>query len=145
MTVGHVSFLRLDKELPPPQRAHPSDAGFDLVTAVDVDLKPGERAIVPTGLAVAIPAGFAGLVVPRSGHAARHGVGVVNSPGLIDSGYRGEIKVILINHGSEPVWFERGERVAQLVITPVALVELREADDLDVTERGAGGFGSSGR
>jgi dUTP pyrophosphatase len=145
MTESHVSFKRLDKELPPPTQPHPGDAGFDLVTAEDIDLKPGERAVVPTGLAVAIPPGFAGLVLPRSGHAARHGVGVVNSPGLIDSGYRGEIKVILVNHGAAPVWFERGERIAQLMITPVPSVELVEVDDLDETERGMGGFGSSGR
>jgi dUTP pyrophosphatase len=100
---------------------------------------------VPTGLAVAIPDGYAGLVLPRSGHAARHGVGVVNSPGLVDSGYRGEISVILVNHGSEPVSFERGERIAQLMITPVPTVELVEVAMLDETARGEGGFGSSGR
>ncbi|MEX2655338.1 MAG: dUTP diphosphatase [Acidimicrobiia bacterium] len=145
MTKCHVSFTRLDRELPAPSQAHPGDAGFDLVTAEDVELAPGERRIVPTGLAVAIPEGFAGLVLPRSGHAARHGVGVVNSPGLIDSGYRGEIKVILINHGSESVAFARGERIAQLMISPVPTVELKEVVDLDETERGSGGFGSSGR
>lgn len=145
MTKCHVSFTRLDRELPPPSQAHPGDAGFDLVTAEDVDLAPGERTIVPTGLAVAIPEGFAGLVLPRSGHAARHGIGVVNSPGLIDSGYRGEIKVILINHGSEGVAFTRGERIAQLMILPVPTVELREVVDLDETDRGAAGFGSTGR
>lgn len=101
--------------------------------------------VAPTGLAVAIPDGFAGLVLPRSGHAARHGVGVVNAPGLVDSGYRGELKVILINHGSEPVRFARGERIAQLMITPVPSVVLTEVDSLDETERGAGGLGSSGR
>jgi len=144
MTSVHVSFTRLDTELPAPTQAHPGDAGFDLVSAEDVRLDPGERAIVPTGLAVAIPVGFAGLVLPRSGHAARHGVGVVNSPGLVDSGYRGEIKVILVNHGSDPVRFERGDRIAQLIISPVPSVELVEVSDLDETVRGRGGFGSSG-
>ncbi|MEX1271677.1 MAG: dUTP diphosphatase, partial [Acidimicrobiia bacterium] len=93
MTNCHVSFTRLDSELPAPSQAHPGDAGFDLVTAEDVVLDAGERGVIPTGIAVAIPVGFAGLVLARSGHAARHGVGVVNAPGLIDSGYRGEIKV----------------------------------------------------
>jgi dUTP pyrophosphatase len=145
MTSCHVSFTRLDSELPVPSQAHPGDAGFDLVTSEDVVLEAGERRIVPTGLAVAIPPGFAGLVLARSGHAARHGVGVVNAPGLIDSGYRGEIKAILINHGSEAVSFERGERIAQLLITPVPTVELIEVPDLDETPRGTAGFGSSGR
>lgn len=145
MTNCHVSFQRLDRELSPPSQAHPGDAGFDLVTSLDIDLGPGERVVAPTGLAVAIPDGFAGLVLPRSGHAARHGVGVVNAPGLVDSGYRGEIKVILINHGSDSVRFARGERIAQLMITPVPSVVLTEVDRLDETERGAGGFGSSGR
>lgn len=98
-----------------------------------------------TGLAVAIPVGFGGLVVPRSGHAARHGVGVVNGPGLIDSGYRGEVRVLLINHGSEPVVFQAGDRIAQLVIVPVPEVEVIEVDDLDDTSRGENGFGSTGR
>lgn len=145
MTNCQVSFTRIDRELSPPSQAHPGDAGFDLVTSVDVDLEPGERLVAPTGLAVAIPDGFAGLVLPRSGHAARHGVGVVNAPGLIDSGYRGEIKVILINHGSDPVHFARGERIAQLMITPVPAVVLTEVDGLEETERGVGGLGSSGR
>lgn len=144
MTRQQVSFRRLDPELPAPRQAHPGDAGFDLVAAEDVTLRPGSRAIVPTGLAVAIPDGFAGLVLPRSGHAARHGVGVVNSPGLIDSGYRGEIRVILVNHGSDTVDFVRGDRIAQLMITPVPTVDLVEVDELDDTSRGAGGFGSSG-
>ena len=145
MTSCHVSFTRLDSELPPPAQAHPGDAGFDLVTSEDVALDAGERRMVPTGIAVAIPPGFAGLVLPRSGHAARHGVGVVNAPGLIDSGFRGEIKVILINHGAEPVAFERGERIAQLLITQVPTVDLVEVPELDETVRGGSGFGSSGR
>ncbi|HLT95308.1 MAG TPA: dUTP diphosphatase [Acidimicrobiia bacterium] len=140
-----VSFQRLDKELPPPRRAHEGDAGWDLVAARSISLSPGDRAAVPTGLAVAIPPGFAGLVLPRSGHARRHGIGVVNGPGLIDSGYRGEISVLLINHGTEPVEFARGDRIAQLVIVAVPEIDWEESDSLDETERGAGGFGSSGR
>ena len=110
-----------------------------------VKLGPGERAIVPTGVAAAVPAGHAGLVVPRSGLAAEFGIGVVNAPGLIDSGYRGEIKVILVNHGQEPFAAERGDRIAQLVVVPVAGVEVVEVESLEETERGGGGFGSSGR
>ncbi len=100
---------------------------------------------MPTGIAVAIPPGYAGLVLPRSGHARRHGIGLANSPGLIDSGYRGEIQILLINHGSESVVFEAGERVAQLVIVAVEEQEFIEVDVLDETSRGEGGFGSSGR
>lgn len=140
----NVSFQRLDPELPSPSQAHAGDAGWDLVAATPVRMEPGERTAVPTGLAVAIPQGHAGLVLPRSGHAARHGVGVVNGPGLIDSGYRGEITVLLINHGSEPVQFERGERIAQLVIVAVPTVIWDEVSALDHTARGQGGFGSSG-
>ncbi|HJQ77993.1 MAG TPA: dUTP diphosphatase [Acidimicrobiia bacterium] len=140
-----VNFVRLDRELPIPVTAHIGDAAVDLHSRVDVTLKPGERASVPTGIAVAIPAGHAGLVLPRSGHAARHGVGVVNGPGLIDSGYRGEISVLLINHGSEAVTFSRGERIAQLAIVPVPEVTWVEAESLDETRRGGGGFGSTGR
>lgn len=139
-----VSFQRLDSELSPPQRAHDGDAGWDLVAARDVRLAPGERTTVSTGVAVAIPAGYAGLVVPRSGHARRHGVGVVNGPGLIDSGYRGEISVLLINHGSGDVEFRRGDRIAQLVIVAVPEVEWVETPSLDETSRGSAGFGSSG-
>lgn len=139
-----ASFTRLDRELPIPEAAHPGDAAVDLRCRVDVTLEPGERAAVPTGLAVAIPEGHAGLVLPRSGHATRHGVGVVNGPGLIDSGYRGEISVLLINHGDEPVSFRRGERIAQLAIVPVPTVEWTEVESLDETSRGSGGFGSTG-
>ncbi|MFP5331792.1 MAG: dUTP diphosphatase [Acidimicrobiia bacterium] len=145
MTNCQVSYTRLDRELPPPRQAHDGDAGFDLAAADDVELAPGQRGAVPTGLAVAIPDGFAGLVLPRSGHASRHGIGLVNAPGLIDSGYRGEIKVLLVNHGDETVTFRRGERIAQLMITPLPYVELIEVDELDSTGRGAGGFGSTGR
>src|SRR5690606_33641196 len=114
-------------------------------TAIPVSLGPGEWAAAPTGIAVAIPDGYAGLVIPRSGHARRHGVGVVNAPGLIDSGYRGVITVLLINHGREPVDFARGDRIAQLVIVPVPEIEWVEKTSLDQTLRGHGGFGSSGR
>lgn len=140
----HITFQRLDPELPSPSRAHPDDVGWDLVTSVDIELGSGERSALPTGVAVAIPPGHAGLVLPRSGHARRHGIGVVNGPGLIDPGYRGEISVLLINHGSKPVRFARGERIAQLVIVAVPEVTWRETSSLDETERGAGGFGSSG-
>jgi len=105
----------------------------------------GERRSVSTGVAVAIPSGYAGLVLPRSGLAARHGIGVVNGPGLIDSGYRGEISVLLVNHGDEPVEIGRGNRIAQLIITPVVVADVVVVDELDPTERGEGGFGSSGR
>jgi dUTP pyrophosphatase len=139
-----VNFLRLDKELPVPRNAHIGDAAVDLHSRVNLTLQPGERSAVPTGIAVSIPEGFAGLVLPRSGHANRHGIGVVNGPGLIDSGYRGEISVLLINHGHDEVSFARGDRIAQLAIVPVLSVEWTEVDSLDDTERGDGGFGSSG-
>lgn len=139
-----VNFLRLDKELPVPRNAHIGDAAVDLHSRVNLTLQPGERSAVPTGIAVSIPEGFAGLVLPRSGHANRHGIGVVNGPGLIDSGYRGEISVLLINHGHDEVSFARGDRIAQLAIVPVPSVEWTEVDSLDDTERGDGGFGSSG-
>ncbi len=139
-----ITFTRLDKELPVPSRAHIGDAAVDLHSRIDVTLRPGQRSAVPTGLAVAIPDGFAGLVLPRSGHARRHGIGKVNAPGLIDSGYRGEISVLLINHGDEEVKFGRGDRIAQLAVVPIPDVDWVEVDSLDDTERGEGGFGSSG-
>jgi dUTP pyrophosphatase len=139
-----VNFVRLDRELPVPASAHIGDAAVDLHSRMDLTLQPGERAAVPTGIAVAIPEGFAGFVLPRSGHARRNGIGVVNSPGLIDSGYRGEVSVMLINHGDERVEFRRGDRIAQLAIVPVPNVEWVEVDDLGETARGAGGFGSTG-
>lgn len=139
-----INFLRLDRELPIPTQAHIGDAAVDLHSCVDVVLEPGEREAVPTGIAVSIPTGYAGLVLPRSGHARRHGVGVVNGPGLIDSGYRGEISVLLINHGSEAVRFVRGDRIAQLAIVPVPVTEWVEVHQLDETGRGSGGFGSTG-
>jgi len=115
-----------------------------LYAATAVHLAPGERSTVPTGVAVAIPDGHAGLVVPRSGLAHRSGVGVVNAPGLIDSGYRGEIAVILVNHGDVDVEIERGDRIAQLVVVPIAVQEFREVADLPPSPRGEGGFGSTG-
>lgn len=139
-----VNFVRLDRELPIPTTAHIGDAAVDLHSRIDIRLDPGERASVPTGLAVAIPEGHAGLVLPRSGHARRSGVGVVNGPGLIDSGYRGEVNVLLINHGSETVEFSWGDRIAQLAIVPVPAVTWIEVESLDETPRGDGGFGSTG-
>jgi dUTP pyrophosphatase len=139
-----IPFLRLDPELSSPQRAHHDDAGIDLRARDDTVLEPGEWAMVPTGVAVAIPEGHAGLVAPRSGLAARHGISVVNGPGVIDSGYRGELKVILINHGTTALHLNRGDRVAQLLVVPIALPEMVEVDELPDSTRGAGGFGSSG-
>jgi dUTP pyrophosphatase len=120
-------------------------AGLDLRADVEVALAPGERKLVPTGLALEIPPGYEGQVRPRSGLAARHGVGMVNAPGTIDSDYRGEVGVLLVNHGQVPVAFARGERIAQLVVAPVVQAELVLVDALSGTDRGAGGFGSTGR
>lgn len=140
-----VTFQRLDVELPIPRAAHIGDAAVDLHTRIGFVLEPGDRLAVPTGLAVSIPRGFAGLVMPRSGHARDHGVGVVNSPGVVDSSYRGEIAVLLINHGDVAVEFERGDRIAQMSLVPVPAVEWVEVDDLDRSERGDRGFGSTGQ
>jgi dUTP pyrophosphatase len=139
-----ANFVRLDPEVEVPTTAHIGDAAVDLQCRTDVAIAPGDRASVPTGLAVAIPDGYAGLVLPRSGHALRSGIGVVNGPGLIDSGYRGEISVLLINHGSETVSFVKGDRIAQLAVVPVATVEWVEVGGLEETSRGSGGFGSTG-
>ena len=137
-----VHRLRADAVLP--SQAYEGDAGFDLSACEEARLDPGERAVVPTGIAVEIPEGYAGFVQPRSGLAARHGLGIVNSPGLIDSGYRGEIKVVLINlDARESFTVEPGMRVAQLVIAPVASVRLVEAPELAISERGSRGLGSS--
>lgn len=141
-----VEIVRLDPGLPLPDYAHAGDAGLDLYSAHPVTLQPFERALVPTGIAVAIPEGYAGFVQPRSGLAIRHGLSLVNTPGLIDSHYRGEIKVIAINlDPTTPVEIARGEKIAQLVIAPVARVQLVETGELDETARGEGGFGSTGR
>jgi dUTP pyrophosphatase len=137
-----VRRLREDAVLP--ERAYAGDAGLDLAACEPVELGPGERAVVPTGLAVAIPEGYAGFVQPRSGLASRHGIAVVNSPGLIDSGYRGEIRVVLLNTDRERAYIaERGERIAQLVVLPVPEIDLVEVDELPSSERGVRGFGSS--
>jgi dUTP pyrophosphatase len=140
-----ILLQRLDPDLPVPRAAHAGDAGVDLFAREPVRLAPGERATVPTGVAVAIPEGYAGLVTPRSGLAHRHGISLVNAPGVIDSGYRGEIKVVLVNLDREPVTLERGERIAQLVVVPVAEQAFVEVDELPESGRGDGGFGSSGR
>src|SRR5262252_205803 len=135
----------LDERLTIPQYRHPGDAGLDLPSRIDIVIEPGERATVPTGLAVAIPPRHAGLVLPRSGLASRHGIALVNSPGLIDSGYRGEVAVVLINTDKkEPFRISRGDRIAQLVIQRVEGVVLTQVKDLDDTSRGGGGFGSTG-
>jgi dUTP pyrophosphatase len=139
-----IPLKQLDPDLPVPGHAHPGDGGVDLHAREDATLQPGERVIVPTGVAVAVPEGHAGLVTPRSGLAARSGISVVNGPGLLDSGYRGEIKVILINLGQEAVEIARGDRIAQLVVVPVATQEFEVVDELPESSRGAGGFGSTG-
>jgi dUTP pyrophosphatase len=139
-----LPFVRLHEEARVPERAYSGDAGLDLAACERVELGPGERAVVPTGLAVAIPEGFAGFVQPRSGLAARHGIAVVNSPGLIDSGYRGEIRVVLLNTDTERTFVaEPGERIAQLVVLPIPELAVVEVDELPATERGVRGFGSS--
>ena len=135
---------RLREEAVIPERAYAGDAGFDLAACDRHELEPGDRAVVGTGLAVAIPEGFAGFVQPRSGLAARHGLSVVNAPGLIDSGYRGEIRVVLLNTDrDEPFVVEPGMRIAQLVVLPVPGLELVEVEELPESERGVRGFGSS--
>jgi dUTP pyrophosphatase len=140
-----LRVTRLDPELPLPERAHPGDAGLDLHARAEVTLKPGERALVPTGVAVALPPGAVGLLHPRSGLALRHGVGMVNAPGTVDEGYRGELKVVLINlDPREPVVLRRGDRVAQLVVQRVEQLPVVEVDHVGDSSRGAGGFGSSG-
>jgi dUTP pyrophosphatase len=133
----------LDTGIAPPSRAHANDAGVDLRSTVDVVVQPGERSVVGTGIAVAIPDGWAGLVTPRSGLAAHHGLTVTNAPGVVDSGYRGEVKVIL-QATSEPVTITRGDRIAQMVIVPCHLEPWTYVDDLDDTARGSGGHGSTG-
>jgi dUTP pyrophosphatase len=140
-----VLIQRLDPGVPVPAYAHPGDAGADLATAEDVELAPGERALVRTGIAIALPAGYAAFVHPRSGLAAKHGVTIVNAPGTVDAGYRGEIKVTLLNTDLEhPVSFRRGDRIAQLVIQQVARPVFHEVDELPGSARGEGGFGSTG-
>ncbi|WP_131766319.1 dUTP diphosphatase [Candidatus Protofrankia californiensis] len=140
-----VLVHRLDPDLPLPVYAHAGDAGADLVAAQDVTLAPGERAMVGTGIAIALPEGYAAFVHPRSGLAARHGVSIVNAPGTVDAGYRGEIKVVLVNTDlRETVVLRRGDRIAQLVIQRVERAAFQEVAELPPTVRGVGGFGSTG-
>jgi dUTP pyrophosphatase len=140
-----IQITRLDPDVPVPGYAHPGDAGADLTTTVDVTLAPGERAMVPTGIAVALPDGYVALVHPRSGLAARHGLSIVNTPGTIDAGYRGEIKVMLINHDpATPVELQRGDRIAQLVIQRYERARFVEVSELPASVRGEGGYGSTG-
>ena len=141
-----VLITRVSDDVPLPSYAHPGDAGADLTANEAVELAPGERAAVSTGIAIALPDGFAAFVHPRSGLAARHGLSMVNAPGTIDAGYRGEIKVLLINlDHKEAVRLERGERIAQLVVQPVARAVFHEVQRLPGSDRGSAGFGSSGR
>jgi dUTP pyrophosphatase len=140
-----LRIRRLHSDAQLPTRAHDGDAGLDLHALEGCTLQPGERAMVSTGIAIELPEGHAGLVVPRSGLAARHGISVVNAPGLIDAGYRGEVRVLLLNTDvSEPFTVEPGMRIAQLVVAPVCAPELEEVEELAASARGAGGFGSSG-
>ena len=140
-----IQVVRLDPDLPLPSYAHPGDAGADLHTTVDVTLGPGERALVPTGIAVALPDGYVALVHPRSGLAARHGLSIVNTPGTVDAGYRGEVKVLLINHDPvEAVTLRRGERIAQLVVQRFERARFVEVGVLPASVRGDGGYGSTG-
>jgi dUTP pyrophosphatase len=140
-----ISIKRLDAGLPLPSYAHPGDAGADLYAATDVTLEPGERALVPTGIALALPEGYVAFVHPRSGLAARHGISVVNSPGTIDAGYRGEVQVCLVNTDlREPFAVRRGDRIAQLVIQRFETAAFVEAEDLPDSARGHGGYGSTG-
>lgn len=141
-----LKLKKLDDSVPTPAYAKPGDAGLDLYAAQDASIDPGCREIISTGIAIAIPEGYAGFVQPRSGLAAREGLTIVNTPGLIDSGYRGEIKVIALNTDLEnTIQIKRGERIAQLVIQEVPVVTIDVVDELDATERGEGGFGSTGK
>lgn len=143
--VVHLEVQRLDASVPLPRYAHEGDAGLDLAAAAACTLAPGERTAVPTGLVVAVPDGWVGLVHPRSGLARRHGLTVANAPGTIDAGYRGELAVLLVNLGQEPVRIERGDRIAQLLLQRVGHARVVEVARLDGTARGDGGFGSTGR
>ncbi|MDQ3783162.1 MAG: dUTP diphosphatase [Actinomycetota bacterium] len=140
-----IPLLRLDPALPLPRQTHPGDAGVDLHARQSATLAPGERTLIPTGIAVAIPEGHVGLVCPRSGLAMRHGISVVNAPGVVDSGYRGELQVIAVNLGDEAVTLQRGDRIAQLVVVPLANPSFDEVTELPASSRGEDGFGSSGR
>ena len=140
-----IQIRRLDAGVAPPSYAHPGDAGADLCTTVDVHLEPGERALVPTGISIALPEGYVALVHPRSGLAARCGLSIVNSPGTVDAGYRGEVKVMLINLDPRaPIELARGDRIAQLVVQQVERATFVEVDELPGSVRGEGGYGSTG-
>lgn len=140
-----VLITRLDPDLPLPAYEHPGDAGLDLRARVEVTLGPGERAVVPTGIAIALPPGYVAFVCARSGLAARHGIGLVNAPGVVDAGYRGEIGVVLVNHDlTATTTLHRGDRIAQLVVQEVARAHLVEVAELPGSHRGEGGFGSTG-
>jgi dUTP pyrophosphatase len=140
-----IKLQRLDPELPVPGYAHKTDAAWDLYSRIDITIKPGERALIPTGIKIAIPRGYAGFIQPRSGLAHKHGISIVNSPGLIDSGYRGEVSVILINQDPNKSFkIRRGDKICQLVIQKVERAEFEVVEQLDRTERGKAGFGSSG-
>ena len=140
-----VMIMQLDPGIEPPTYAHPGDAGADLRTTEDFELHPGERRVVGTGIAIALPVGYAAFVHPRSGLAARHGISIVNTPGTVDAGYRGEIKICLVNTDREsPVRFSRGDRIAQLVVQPVSTARFVPVAALDETARGIGGYGSTG-
>ena len=146
MDAPELPVRRLDPGLPLPAYAHPGDAGADLCAATEVVLPPGGRATVGTGIAVAVPDGYAAFVHPRSGLASRHGITLVNAPGTVDAGYRGEVKVVLLNTDlAEPFTVRRGDRIAQLVVQPVARARFLDSDELPPTPRGEGGFGSTGR
>jgi dUTP pyrophosphatase len=146
MDAPELPVRRLDPDLPLPAYAHPGDAGADLRAAADVVLPPGGRATIGTGVAVAVPDGYAAFVHPRSGLASRHGITLVNAPGTVDAGYRGEVRVVLLNTDpTEPFTVRRGDRIAQLIVQPVTRVRFVEAAELPESPRGDGGFGSTGR
>ena len=141
-----VLITRLDESIPLPQYAKGGDAGADIVSRIDITLKPGERALVPTGISIALPDGYAAFVHPRSGLAIKHGVTMVNAPGTVDAGFRGELQCIMINHDAhESITFKKGDRIAQLVIQKVERAEFIEVRDLPGSGRGTDGFGSTGR
>jgi dUTP pyrophosphatase len=145
LAVDQLEVKLLHPQARPPSRGREGDAGYDLSCVEAFILRPGERKMIPTGVAIALPPGIAGLVMPRSGLAHRHGIACVNSPGLIDPNYRGELRVILVNHGEEMFRAHAGDRIAQLLLVPYWAPELRVVDELPESERGEGGFGSSGR
>ncbi len=141
-----VLIKRLDESVPLPSYAKAGDAGADLATRIDFTIKPGERMLVPTGISIALPNGYVALVHPRSGLAIKHGISMVNTPGTVDAGYRGELQVILINHDlTQPVSFKKGDRIAQLVIQKVERAQFVEVENLPGSERSADGFGSTGK